>query len=199
VGAEYKLETLHFCIIYRNNEKVMTDSSASNSETLFTSKLFKVVKTFITGRSGKRLERHIIVHPGAVAVLPILNDGRIVLIRQQRVAAGGEIIEIPAGTLEPNEPPISTARRELIEETGYVASTLTPVFDFFCSPGFVQEKMHLFLATNLIAGPTALEDGENINTFIVTPDEAMQMISRGEINDAKTLVALLWHKNKTAT
>jgi ADP-ribose pyrophosphatase len=170
--------------------------STVNNDTLFTSRIFKVVKKIITGRSGKPLERHIIIHPGAVAVLPVLNDGRIVLIRQYRVAIDKMLIEIPAGTLEPGEPPVSTARRELIEETGYVAKTIMPVMTFYTSPGFVKEEMYLFKATGLISGPTSLEDGEKIEPLLVTLDEAMSLIVKGEIHDAKTLTALLWYKNQ---
>lgn len=150
----------------------------------------------ITGKSGKQLERHIVIHPGAVAVLPVLNDGRIVLIRQYRAAVDKVLIEIPAGTLEPNEAPISTARRELIEETGYAAQTIEPVMSFYTSPGFVREEMFLFKATELIAGPTDMEDGEKIEPLPVTMDEAMNLVARGEVRDAKTLIALLWYKNQ---
>lgn len=150
----------------------------------------------ITGKSGKQLERHIVIHPGAVAVLPVLNDGRIVLIRQYRAAVDKVLIEIPAGTLEPNEAPISTARRELIEETGYAAQTIEPVMSFYTSPGFVREEMFLFKATELIAGPTDMEDGEKIEPLPVTMDEAMNLVARGEVRDAKTLIALLWYQNQ---
>ncbi len=169
------------------------------SDTLFTSRVFKVVKRFITGRSGKQLERHIVVHPGAVAVLPIMSDGRIVLIRQQRIAVDANLVELPAGTLEPNEQPIFTARRELIEETGFTAKTITPILSFFTSPGFMREEMHLFKATDLIAGPTDMEDGEKIETIIVTLPEALTMISKGEIKDAKTIIGLYWHQNQIVT
>jgi ADP-ribose pyrophosphatase len=161
-------------------------------ETLFTSRIFTVVKKIITGRSGKQLERHIIVHPGAVVILPILHDGRIVMIRQHRVAVDETLIELPAGTLEPNEQPIATARRELIEETGYVAKTMTSIMTFFASPGFVREEMFLFKATDLIAGPTDMEDGEKIETIIIDLAEAIQMIDKGEIKDAKTIIGLYW-------
>jgi ADP-ribose pyrophosphatase len=159
-------------------------------ETLFTSRIFKVVKKMITGRSGVSLERHIVVHPGAVVMLPVLDDDRIVLIRQHRVAVDETLIELPAGTLEPNELPIATARRELIEETGYIAKTMTLMATFFTSPGFVQEKMYLFKATGLISGPTAMEDGEKIETLIVDLPQALKMITDGEIKDAKTIIGL---------
>ncbi len=161
-------------------------------ETIFTSRIFKVVKKIVTGRSGKPLERHVILHPGAVAILPVLADGRFVLIKQYRVSIDGPLIEVPAGTLEPNEEPLITARRELIEETGYVAGTLTPIMKFYSSPGIMKEEMHLYLAEKLVAGPTDMEDGEQIETLLVEPDQAMKMIKTGEIKDAKTVIALLW-------
>jgi ADP-ribose pyrophosphatase len=164
-----------------------------NMDVLFSSKLFKVVRKFTMGRSGTRLERHIIEHPGAVVILPILPDGRIVLIKQYRVAVDEEIIELPAGTREQDEQELVTARRELVEETGYTAGEMTKVFQFYTSPGFVKEAMFLFKATNLIAGPTNMEDGEKITTMIVDLPEAMDFVKAGKIRDAKTLIGLLWY------
>ncbi|MDR2755292.1 MAG: NUDIX hydrolase [Planctomycetaceae bacterium] len=161
-------------------------------ETLFTSRIFKVVRKMITGRSGTSLERHIVIHPGAVVILPVLEDDRLVLIRQHRVAVDETLIELPAGTLEPNELPMATARRELIEETGYTAKTMTSIMTFFASPGFAHEEMHLFKAIDLIPGPTALEDGEKIETLIIDLPQALQMIASGEIKDAKTIIGLYW-------
>ncbi len=163
---------------------------------LFTSKLFQIVRRFQTGRSGKALERHVIVHPGAVAVLPILDDGRVVLLKQYRIAVEKHLIEIPAGTREPNEPPIITAGRELIEETGYTAGKIEPLATFYSSPGILQEEMHLFLATDLKPGESSPEDGEEIQLFLADWDEIRRMIFSGEIQDAKTLVGLLWFLQK---
>jgi len=177
----------------------MSSANVNKTDTLFTSRVFKVVKKFITGRSGQRLERHIVIHPGAVVVLPILSDGRIVLIKQQRIAVDGDLIELPAGTLEPGEPPITTARRELIEETGYTAKSLTQIMSFFTSPGFIREEMFLFKATNLIPGPTDMEDGEKIEPMIVELSQAMDMIAKGEIKDAKTIIAIYWYNNQMKT
>ncbi len=161
-------------------------------ETLFTSRIFKVVKKIVTGRSGNQLERHVIVHPGAVVVLPVLDDGRIVLIKQYRVSIDGPLIELPAGTLEPNEEPLKTARRELIEETGYAAGAMRPILTFYSSPGIMKEEMHLFLGTQLVAGPTDMEDGEQIETLLVDFDQSLKMINNGEIKDGKTILALYW-------
>ena len=166
-------------------------------ETIFSSRIFNVVKKVVAGRSGQPLERYVVVHPGAVAVLPILDDGRFVLVRQPRIAIDEPLIEVPAGTLEPNEEPLQTAHRELIEETGYTAGKLTPVLKFYTSPGMLKEAMHLFVAENLTAGPTSMEDGEQIETLLIEPNLAINMIATGEIKDAKTIVALLWWKTNS--
>ena len=170
-----------------------------SGEILFQSRLFKIEKRFQTGHSGKQLERHVILHPGAVGILPLLGDGRVVMIRQYRVAVDDVLVEIPAGTLEPNEPPIKTAARELIEETGYTAKTIEPMTVILSSPGILQEKLHLFVAKDLVPGETCLEDGEDIQLLILTWDEIRKMIADGEIQDAKTLVALLYYMNSTVT
>ncbi|MDR1493383.1 MAG: NUDIX hydrolase [Planctomycetaceae bacterium] len=160
------------------------------NEILFQSRLFYIEKRFQTGRSGKQLERHVIVHPGAVGIVPILDDGRVVLLRQYRAAVNDYLIEIPAGTLEPNEEPVVTARRELIEETGYRAEKLEPMMTIYSSPGILYEKLHLFTATGLTPGETALEDGEDVQLLIAAWDEIRAMLARGEISDAKTLIGL---------
>jgi ADP-ribose pyrophosphatase len=167
-------------------------------DTIFSGRIFKVVKRFITDKGGKKLERHIVVHPGAVVILPILSDGRIVLIRQHRVAVDENLIELPAGTIETGEEPAATARRELMEETGYRADRLIPVLRFYTSPGFVKEEMRLFKATGLVAGPTALDDDEKIEPLLVDMPQAMKMIQSGEIRDAKTIVGLLWYNQHEA-
>ena len=165
-------------------------------DTIYTGRIFKVVKKFITNNSGKQLERHVVVHPGAVVILPILSDGRIVLIRQQRIAVEENLIELPAGTMEPGEEPIATARRELMEETGYRAGALVPALKFYTSPGFVKEEMRLFKATKLTAGPMALDDDEKIEPLLVDLPQAIQMILSGEIRDAKTIIGLLWYNQQ---
>ena len=165
-------------------------------DTIYTSRIFKVVKKFITSKSGKQMERHIIVHPGAVVVLPILPDGRIVLIRQHRIAVEENLVELPAGTMEAGEEPMITARRELMEETGYRANKLTPLLTFYTSPGFVKEEMRLFKATGLTAGPTAQDDDEKIELFLADLPKAIKMIHSGEIRDAKPIIGLLWYNQQ---
>lgn len=160
-------------------------------ETLLTTRIFRVeqVTQMIDGAPHQRA---IVRHPGAVVILPLLADDRVCLIQNFRVSVNATLIELPAGTLEPNEPPEQTAARELIEETGFVAGRIDKLHEFFASPGILDERMHLFIARDLTEGPTAREAGEQIENRIVTWDQAMDLVDRGEIRDAKTLVGLLW-------
>jgi ADP-ribose pyrophosphatase len=162
------------------------------SELLLETPRFRVVQESYVTRSGATKTRQIVRHPGAVVIVPLLADGRVCLIRQWRVAVKETLIELPAGTLEPNEPPIVTAERELIEETGYRAESIEPLHEFYLSPGILDEKMHLFLATGLTEGEPQREVGEEIDNLLVPLADAVAMIFRGEIRDAKTIVGLLW-------
>ena len=143
--------------------------------------------------------RQVVLHPGAVTIVPMVDDDRVCLIRNERVAVGKTLVELPAGTLEPDEPPAVTAERELQEETGYVAQAWRKLPGFFMSPGILRERMHVFVAEGLAPGPTAREAGENIENLVVPWDEALAMIDRGEIEDAKTIAALLvWDRMRRA-
>ena len=161
-------------------------------ELLLTTSKFCVVRETITTPTGKTKTREIVRHPGACVIVPLLDDGRVCLIRNWRFAVNQTLIELPAGTLEPPEPPEKTAERELIEETGYRAKQIRFLHAFFLSPGILDEKMHLYLATGLTAGETAREEGEEIENWLVPWDNAIAMIFNREIQDAKTMVGLLW-------
>ncbi|MCE5269416.1 MAG: NUDIX hydrolase [Planctomycetaceae bacterium] len=163
-------------------------------EILYQGWRFRVERAVQVTPDGVEHVRQVIRHPGAVVILPLLDDGRICLQRNFRVAVGRKLIELPAGTLEPNEDPAETARRELAEETGYRAGRIEHVLTFWMSPGILDERMHLYLARDLQAGPTALEPGEDIETLLCNWDEAMGLIRRGDIQDGKTLVALLHYR-----
>ncbi len=165
-------------------------------ETIFSCKIFDVCKTYQIGRSGTKHSRYLVRHPGGVGILPILNDGRAVLIRQFRIAVENYIYEIPAGMREPGEAPQNTAERELIEETGYRAERWTQLPSFYATPGYDTERIYLYMAEGLTEGEDALEDGEDLKVSIFTRDEIIQMIDRCEIEDGKTLVALLWWLNR---
>jgi len=161
-----------------------------DSEVLLVASRFKVVREFQKTSEGLR-PREIVRHPGAVVVLPLLDDGRVCLIRNYRISVNQTLIELPAGTLEPGEEPIQNAERELMEETGYRAAKLQKLHAFYLSPGILDERMHLFLATGLTAGETAREAGEDIDNLVVPWDEALEMAVDGRIQDAKSIVGLL--------
>lgn len=142
-------------------------------------------------QDGTEVVRETVEHPGAVAIVPVLADGSVVLIRQWRHAVGGELLEIPAGTLEPGEDPADCARRELVEETGFEAGRIEPVVSFYTSPGILDEKLHVFLARDLRPAAMDLDEGEVIEPVTVPWAEALAMCRDGRVEDAKTLVGLL--------
>jgi ADP-ribose pyrophosphatase len=139
---------------------------------------------------GKRTRREVVVHPGAVVVMGFLGD-KILLLRNRRYAVGQILVELPAGTLERGEDPMNCAGRELVEETGYVAGRLKPLGAFFSSPGILSERMYAFAAYDLQQSKQALEEGEELEVFTAGFDEAVQMIRDGQIQDGKTIAALL--------
>lgn len=158
-------------------------------------------------RRGQAITKQTIEHPGAVVVLPLLHEAcrgggrspepsgpRVLLIRNHRVAVGQTLIELPAGTLEPPEPPLAAARRELAEETGYTADRLLELPAFYMSPGILNERMHCFVAEGLSPGEARREPGEEIENLPTPLDRAIAMVRRGDIQDAKTIVALLYYR-----
>lgn len=141
--------------------------------------------------NGNACSLEVVHHPGAVAVVPVLDDGRIVLVRQYRHAAGGYLIEIPAGKLDvKGESPEACAARELEEEIGYRAKRFERITTIYTSPGFCDEKIHLFLATGLEKTATSHEPDEVMTCVFHTADDVMEMIGHGDITDAKSIVAL---------
>lgn len=143
---------------------------------------------------GSTHQREIIRHRGCVVVIPRLEPQHVCLIRNHRVAVGETLVELPAGTLDAGESPADCAERELIEETGYRPGRLQYLTSFFAAPGILDERMHLFLATELTAGSPQREKGEEIENLVVPWDDALGMIERGEIRDAKSIVGLLFHQ-----
>ena len=154
---------------------------------------FRVVKVHQPLANGLLRTREIVRHPGAVVVLPMVDDDHVCLIRNFRVSVDQFLLELPAGTLEAGEQPEVTAERELIEETGYRAQQIERLHAFYLSPGILDERMHLYLATGLTPGETALEPGEEIENLIVPWDDAISMIYDQRIQDAKTIVGLLFY------
>ena len=139
---------------------------------------------------GVEVEREVVRHPGSSVILPFTADGRLVLARQYRYAVGDFLWEVPAGHIYSGESPEEAARRELVEETGYYAHHLQKLLDFYPAPGFTDERMHLFRATQLEEREPRPEEDENIEVRLFDVEEARRMIVAREIRDAKTLVAL---------
>jgi ADP-ribose pyrophosphatase len=140
---------------------------------------------------GIRGTREVVRQRGSVAALPVHDDGRVVLVRQYRYAVDDVVWELPAGRRDPGETPEKGARRELEEEVGLRPAHLEPLLEFWTTPGFCDEVMHLFRATRLESVPARPEADENIEWATFTLDEARAMIRRGEIREGKTVVALL--------
>lgn len=148
-----------------------------------------------TSQDGGKHQREIVVHPGAVVILPLLNEDEIIFIRNYRIAVNKTLLELPAGTLEPREPPIETAKRELIEETGYACSEIEFLTKFYTTPGFSDELMHVFFARNLQFFGQKLDPSEEIEIEILTFSKALELIQNGTICDAKTIAAFFYYYN----
>lgn len=140
---------------------------------------------------GSTAIREIVGTPGAVVIVPLTDDGQVRMVRQYRSAIGEFLLELPAGTLEPNELPEQAAPRELAEETGDRAAHWQRLTRFYTVPGICDEYIHLFLATGLTPGQTNQEADEFIEVVTLPFDEALEMVRRGEIRDAKTIIGLL--------
>lgn len=177
--------------------------SDSAEPVLLVGSRFRVVRVQQPLAAGGFREREVVRHPGAVVLLPLIDDDHLCLIRNYRISIRQTLIELPAGTLEPGEPPIETAARELEEETGYLAQQLQLLHTYYPSPGVLDELMYLYVATGLTPGPARREAGEEIDNLIVSWDEALAMVDRGEIVDSKTLVGLLlyqrWRRSRSAS
>ena len=166
-----------------------------SSKTVFTGRIFRVETLEVQLEDGRTAYREVVRHPGAVAVLARRPDGRFLFVRQFRVAADRQMLEIVAGILEPGEDPEAAARRELREETGYVAVSMRPMGAVRPSPGYVDETIRLFYAdVGAEAGPTDLDADERVQVVPLTAAEFRDMIRRGEIEDAKTLGAWTIHE-----
>lgn len=158
-------------------------------------RVFTVRHDEIVEPSGLKATRDIVVHPGSVVIIPVLDDGRIVLIRQFRYAAGQYLWELVAGHKEPGEDPAKGARRELMEETGYTAKRIRKLFEIFPSPGLLSERMDIYLAEGLTKGAAQPEADEQISQKIVTLAEAKRWIRQAKICDAKTIAGLLYYSH----
>jgi ADP-ribose pyrophosphatase len=161
-----------------------------DSKKIFEGRVFDVTVDTVR-EHGQTYVRDVVHHPGSAVILPIFEDDTIALVKQYRHPAVKYLLELPAGTLNDRERPEIGAARELEEELGVVAGRLEKLSEFFISPGFLSEKMWLYLATDLRETEQRLEEDEAIEIVRVSIDRALQMISDNEIEDAKTIIGLL--------
>jgi len=168
-----------------------------STETIYKGKIFDINIDSI--REGDvEYKREIVVHKGSCVVIPVFDDGTVALVRQYRHAAGKYLLEICAGTLNAGEDPEVGARRELEEEIGVTAGKIEKLCEFYVSPGFLTEKMHLYLATELSETQQMLEADEILTIERLRLPEALEMVTSGQIEDAKTIIGLLQYKNLTS-
>lgn len=163
------------------------------SQTIYEGTVVKLQVDHVHLPDGSTSKREIVKHPGAVAIIAITPENKMVLVRQYRKALEKTTLEIPAGKLEPGEDPAICAKRELEEETGYRAETVQPLVAFYTSPGFADEYVHLFVAENFEEGTMDLDQDEFVELVEYTKEECIQAIHSQEICDAKTVLAVhLW-------
>ncbi len=160
------------------------------SEAIYDGRRIRVRRDRLRGPDGREYTREVVEHPGSAVVVPLLADGRVVLVRQYRYVIDAEVLELPAGTLEPGEDPAACARRELEEETGYAAGKIDPLGFVYPSPGILDERMHFFLARDLVAGTPDREAGEEMRNVLVPREALLRRIREGGIRDAKTVVGM---------
>jgi len=174
-----------------------TSDALISSERIHEGKIITVNRDRIRYPDGSEAEVDIVRHSGASAVVPFLSDPegedpQILLLRQYRYAADGYLFEIPAGRLDPGEMPADCAARELREETGCTAKQMEPLITMVTTPGFTDERIHLFMATDLTHGEAAREADEFADVIVMRLSEALELIQRGEIVDGKTALGILY-------
>lgn len=173
---------------------MMIPQPVRNAEIIFRGARFDVRAMSWPGHGGRSHRREMVVHPGAVVILPLVDEDHVVLIRNERHGIGEVLWELPAGTLEPDEPPDRCAAREVEEETGYRAGRIEPMTDFYTSPGICTERMWAYVARDLEEVGQKLDDSERITAEVVEWDRALAMCREGGICDGKTLAAILYHQ-----
>ncbi len=164
-------------------------------EELLHGQLLHVVRDTVRLPDGASATREYVLHPGAVLVVPLLDNGRVVLERQWRHPVGQVMIEFPAGKIDPGEPPLACARRELREETGYTAREWARAGQLHPCIGYSDEAIEVWFARGLSAGTRRPDDEEFLEVITATPDELLAQVRDGRVTDAKTLVAALWLQN----
>jgi ADP-ribose pyrophosphatase len=176
---------------YKNPEAAVV-----NHQEIYDGKIVRLHVDTIRQESGRTTIREVVIHPGGVTAVPVLDDGRLLLIRQFRYPIGKFILELPAGKLDSGQPPLETVARELEEEIGYIAGALTHECTFYTTPGISNEALHLFIARDLTRSSQRLEEGEHIMVETYSLEECVKKIAAGEIIDGKTILGILWYQMK---
>ena len=166
------------------------------SDVIYKGQILTLRKDKVHVRDGKTAYREIIEHRGAVAILPITNEGKVILVEQYRKAAEKSLIEIPAGKMEGGEDPLETAKRELEEETGYQAENIEFMTKIYPAVGYSGEKIYIYRATGLKKGKTNFDEDEDIETIEMPIEEITKLVLAGKIEDSKTIIAILMEREK---
>ncbi|MTI82784.1 MAG: NUDIX hydrolase [Firmicutes bacterium] len=167
-----------------------------SSKLIYEGKILNLRVDVVRLPNGKESQREVVEHTGAVAIVALTTDEEVLLVRQYRYPAQRELMELPAGKLEPNEKPLECAKRELMEETGVVAGRWQELYAFYSTPGFSNEKLYLFMAKDLTFKEQHLDADEFVEMKKVSLQRALGMIKEGQINDAKTIVGILAAKDE---
>lgn len=167
-----------------------------SSENVFNGKVLNIRVDQVELPDGMLSMREVIVHPGAVAVIPITDDGKVIFVRQWRNAAAEALLEIPAGGKSINENPVECAERELMEEIGYRPGNLIPLQSIYLAPGYSSEYLHLFIATDLSPERLPHDEDERLEIVIHSWDEIDELMNKGEFKDAKTIAGLILARRK---
>ena len=162
-----------------------------NSQRIFNGAVFDVDRDTLVEENGMEIVRDVVRHPGGAGALPLFDDGRVALVRQYRHPAGRELLEIPAGRIEIGESPETCASREVEQEIGFRAGRVEKLAAFYSTPGFCEERLYVYLATDLTRTAQDLDHDEMIDVVYLPLAEAVKMAERGEIEDSKTVIALL--------
>ena len=175
------------------SNKKSTRARILRSKIIYKGPVFGVRRDEVLEPGGIRTTREVVTHPGSVVILPLLPDGRILLVRQYRHATRQFLWELVAGRIERGENPRQAAARELLEETGYRAKRYRVFLDIFPTPGFLEERMYILLAQGLTSGDARPEEDEKISSRVFNRSQLRQMIRRGKLRDAKTIAGLLYY------
>lgn len=173
------------------SERPLNEPTLS-SRTIYDGHIIRVEALVVALPNGKEGHREVVRHPGAVAIVASPKPGYLMFVEQYRKAPGEVLLELPAGKLEAGEQPVAAAARELAEETGYRCQRLQLLYAFYTSPGFADEKIHLFYADQLTPGAVQLDEDEFVNVRMLSESDLRARMEAGQLRDAKTLIGVQW-------